>query len=386
MRNLYRFVKVHEWNLKQNSGSREGLLDMGDISESRRDMASVNTTTNAGINENGGTSTGDSKIINAQGTLRVEAEVDTALRLSSTMKPLPNSPGRDDRTTTKVPLKTNDGPSETPRKMPDPDSETVISDRLSVMSFAFKGCDQVVPARKARPSLKIATDRNANPSATGVRLGRLPARGPSTIDAHAKFAHRLRSPEPSSLDPNRVNTRQKDRVDSFDDAETDTDAEKTIRPITKSGRSLPPAMALKPITNVPDNISRNNDNALLNPARTSQLGSMRTSGSNGVNGMRGIKGSTPPGYGYGYGNGTGGAAEGKKVSAATAKRLSLKAEMGGIENGAAGLVGVLRRGGSKGNEGRREVEVGDGNRVERERSEKIGTVAGLAGRDLGGRI
>jgi hypothetical protein len=113
--------------------------------------------------------------------------------------------------------------------------------------------------------------------------------------ANAKFANRLRSPET-------VHDEQSHPHGHGNGLEEDSQA--TIRPTSsKARRSLPPAMALQPSTNLPEQSLRNGH--LLNPPRIV---------SNASTYSKGIKGSTPP------------VVAGRNISAATAKRLSLKAE------------------------------------------------------------
>lgn len=148
-----------------------------------------------------------------------------------------------------MPLKGDGGPSpqRTPRsRQQDVDTDTVVSDGRSVMSFAFKGADQIKPIeRKARPGGGIPTP-SAHSGVLGDRKtsGPWPQRrasaGPSITGAGAaggvgqpnnshnakfqkdKFAHRLRSPD----------------LDHSPDSPAGT-----TRPASRTRSSLPPAMA-----------------------------------------------------------------------------------------------------------------------------------------------
>lgn len=195
-----------------------------------------------------------------------------------------------DSTPTKVPLKDVDGPSpngQASLRRRETDTDTLVSDRLSVMSFAFKGADQIRPVQRrvrapTAPTNGITTAKLSNARSNGHQHDT--ALGPKLMTssaANAKFANRLRSP----------------------DEEHDTDKDATIRPhSSKTRRSLPPAMALQPSTNLPEQSLRNG--SLLNPPRIVSS-----------SGHRGVKGSTAPVSG-----------NGRAISAATAKRLSMKAE------------------------------------------------------------
>ncbi|KAK4686191.1 hypothetical protein P7C73_g3945, partial [Tremellales sp. Uapishka_1] len=172
-RNLYRFVRVHEWHLKHKTGSQEGLLSMEDISRARQ-------------------------------------ITDPS---PSALCSIPASPiTTPHRTPTKVPLNdTSDSPTKsTPRsrRTTTTDTDTVVSDRVSVMSFAFKGSDQVRPA----------TTRVQRRTSGGHLSGSA---------ANAKFANRLRSPDLGVA------------------------GDVTIRPASRARRSLPPEMIRSANTNIP---------------------------------------------------------------------------------------------------------------------------------------
>lgn len=153
------------------------------------------------------------------------------------------------RKTHSVPLKGDGGPSpqRTPRsRQQDVDTDTVVSDERSVMSFAFKGADQIKPTeRKVRPAGGIPTltahsgvlgDRKTSGPWPQRRVSAGPSvTGPSAVggigqsnNSHSakfqkdKFAHRLRSPD----------------LDHGPDSPTGT-----TRPASRTRSSLPPAMA-----------------------------------------------------------------------------------------------------------------------------------------------
>lgn len=168
------------------------------------------------------------------------------------------------------------------------DTDTLVSDRQSVMSFAFKGSDQIQPVQKRvrAPTGSLPPGRLTGTQSTRP-TGSLPTQRMNQASANAKFAHRLRSPDTV---PHEV--------------EQEEFPQTTIRPqSSKARRSLPPAMALQPSTNLPEQSLRNG--TLLNPPRIV---------SNASTYSRGIKGSTPP------------LVAGRNISAATAKRMSIKAE------------------------------------------------------------
>lgn len=143
--------------------------------------------------------------------------------LSSTQADMPEQPS-------KVLLKGDGGrssPIPSPRHLANVDTDTMVSDRLSVMSFAFKGTDQVKPVpRRVRPSAPPNGNRSAGPSlaksdAAAVHPQRRTSAGHMVGEAaNAKFAHRLRShdTEQNSADPN-------------------------LRPSSRTRQSLPPVMA-----------------------------------------------------------------------------------------------------------------------------------------------
>lgn len=132
----------------------------------------------------------------------------------------------------RVPLKSEDGPSSarTVRSSSSrpSDGDTILSDRLSVMSFAFNGEDQVRPTR-LRPK-----STSANPTiASGARAASSSSRPSRVNGAHlhskaadAKFAHRLRATEapPTMSTP------------------SSSSGGSTLRPTSAARRSLPPAM------------------------------------------------------------------------------------------------------------------------------------------------
>lgn len=252
---------------------------------------------------------------------------DTTPRKPSAAHPRPTSPvsandrhaPSDHTTPTKVPLKGMDGPSPHSQKAlrrRETDTDTLVSDRQSVMSFAFKGADQIRPTqRRVKASNNPSGTTTTNPSGLTNRAGYrgsapMPKMTPSA--ANAKFANRLRSPDILPVHEDH------DHEHLLEDGDKDA----TIRPHTsKARRSLPPAMALKPSTNLPEQGLRNG--TLLNPPRIVSHGATPLQSMN-----RGIKGSvsTPPSSNGGVGVGVGGAPmAGRNISAATAKRLSMKA-------------------------------------------------------------
>ena len=121
------------------------------------------------------------------------------------------------RKRTEVPLKGDGGPSPArsiPGRNDVSDTDTIASDRLSVMSFAFKGSDRIKPLPQTGPVKSSLPPTSAHDppkrSSGGYVAG---------TAANAKFAHRLRS---------------------ADENETIT------RPGSRARKSLPPTMASKP--------------------------------------------------------------------------------------------------------------------------------------------
>ncbi|WVQ93515.1 hypothetical protein IAU59_000589 [Kwoniella sp. CBS 9459] len=181
-RNIYKFVKVHEWHLKETNGSKDGLLDMHDISLARQRSAEPPYSPPA-----------------------------------SRAPTLPSIAGTPHATPTKVPLKTADGSTNgSPSKLlrarlaeRDDDTDTVVSEDMSVMSFAFKGGDQISPNVKARPKRTASNQgtkqngRAVGSSASGNTRStsqhglnrRISGGHVAGHAANAKFAHRLRSPD-----------------------------------------------------------------------------------------------------------------------------------------------------------------------------------------------
>ena len=129
---------------------------------------------------------------------------------------------------TKVPLKGDGGgpaPRSAPRQTLDGETDTMVSDRLSVMSFAFKGTDQMTPtARRLRPSAPPGTSRSGTLDAERklptTNAQRRTSAGHMTGNAaNAKFGHRLRSHENGQ-----------------------NNGDPTLRPASRARQSLPPAM------------------------------------------------------------------------------------------------------------------------------------------------
>ena len=250
-RNLYRFVKIHEWHLRPKTGSTDALLNMEEISRARH----------------------------ASGAIRITPGHTPSHSVSSSAPGSAPSPAKSSSTTprraapqTTIPLK-GDGPSPgrpvrpIRTRAPDAETDTIVSDRVSVMSFAFKSGDQVRPARqKARPSNLPTVKGSTSPRAvsSGIKSPRSPnagrAAGATTglqrrsssghvsgSAANAKFAHRLRSPDLEPL------------------------GEATLRPVSRTRSSLPPAMR-SPTTALIETPGVGNGakgvKNVLNPART----------------------------------------------------------------------------------------------------------------------
>ena len=134
---------------------------------------------------------------------------------------LPSAPSTPPRSSpTKVPLKSDGGPSplRTPRAKREADAETLLSESVSVMSFAFKGSDQIRPnPRKPTTKPLPAPSNTANRAVSAARAEKRNS-GQSVTAANAKFANRLRATEESN------------------------GGDVTFRPASKARRSLPPAM------------------------------------------------------------------------------------------------------------------------------------------------
>ncbi|WWC68524.1 uncharacterized protein I206_102453 [Kwoniella pini CBS 10737] len=178
-RNLYRFVRVHEWHLKQKAGSTDALLNMEDATTSRQRTSQPPQS-------------------------------------PPTSRYLPSIAGTPHATPTKVPIKTTDGsgnpsPSKSfrSRRTGNEDDETMsmVSDGLSEMSFAFKDGDQVKPnfRTKSKPRQSISPTK-VLPGGTKGSIGksrtasqplsrRLSGGHVAGHAANAKFANRLRSPD-----------------------------------------------------------------------------------------------------------------------------------------------------------------------------------------------
>lgn len=281
-----------------------------------------------------------------------------------------------DTTPTKVPLKDVDGPSphsiKTLRRR-ETDTDTLVSDRQSVMSFAFKGADQIRPVQR-----RVRAPANGSAPTNGNRYsgGSIPSSGSgsgskmSHSAANAKFAHRLRSPETVHEDYEHHHLTPDYPVDK------DKDKEATIRlHSSKTRRSLPPAMAFSPSTNLPEQGLRNG--TLLNPPRIVS-------------------------HGHGHAHGKGGSTTGPSsttqipmagriISAATAKRLSMKAaeqaRSATPESSALALDGNdssmalwAAYGAAHGNGN------GNGNGSEVNTPRRVVAGASASGRQLGGRI
>ena len=119
-------------------------------------------------------------------------------------------------------------PSKAAGRRREGDTDTMVSDQMSVMSFAYKGSDQLRPVSRTTklPASKAngSPGTNGRPASTSGLVPPAPQRrstgGPiSGQAANAKFAHRLRSAETEGLN-----------------------GDSTIRPTSRNRRSLPPAM------------------------------------------------------------------------------------------------------------------------------------------------
>ncbi|WVF65884.1 hypothetical protein IAT40_000621 [Kwoniella sp. CBS 6097] len=220
-RNIYKFVKVHEWHLKETTGTRDGLVDIYDISLARQCSAEPPYSPPA-----------------------------------SKVPTLPSIAGTPHATPTKVPLKSTDGsanpsPSKSLRTRlaeRDDDTDTVVSDTMSVMSFAFKGGDQISPNVKARPKRSTAQNSSTGSRPNGRTGGGGSANGNIRTTsqpglnrrisgghvagqaANAKFAHRLRSPDLDAAAPTAGDGR--------------ASASTSGAAVAKARRSLPPAMTM----------------------------------------------------------------------------------------------------------------------------------------------
>lgn len=267
-RNLYRFVKVHEWHLKSKTGDEgAALLSKEDISRARRSLDGSASHRSLKSVDAGGMTNSNSMATITEGEKASSSPATP--KKSGVAPPASVSPST---TPKRVPMKTTDGPSPARSSKSlarrDTDTETVVSDRLSVMSFAFKGGEQVRPVRvrpKSAQAIKssgtaprpatgsatrpvASTDSTSNTNSNGTAVQRRSSGGyVAGKAADAKFAHRLRSP---------------DQVHS---GAQDGDSA-TIRPGSRTRRSLPPAMAARPVPPALGNGERNmNVVARLNP-------------------------------------------------------------------------------------------------------------------------
>lgn len=241
------------------------------------------------------------------------------------------------------------------------------------MSFAFKGADQIRPVqRRVRASPNgIGNGSGGNSNGNRHSGSSIPSSGSgsgskmSHSAANAKFAHRLRSPE----------TVHEDYEHHHYTPDHLVDKDATIRPhSSKTRRSLPPAMALSPSTNLPEQSLRNG--TLLNPPRivSHNTASMRIAGM-GTGGKGSTMGPSPT------------PTTGRNISAATAKRLSMKAaeqaRSGTPESSALALDGndsSMALWAAYG------AANGNGSEVNTPRRVVAGASASAGGRQLGGRI
>ncbi|OCF40058.1 hypothetical protein I317_06133 [Kwoniella heveanensis CBS 569] len=317
-RNIYKFVKVHEWHLKETDGSRDALVDMHDISLARQRS--------------------------------VEPPYSPPASKAPT---LPSIAGTPHATPTKVPLKTTDGsanpsPSKSLRTRlaeRDDDTDTVVSETMSVMSFAFKGGDQLSPNLKARPKKPNAqtgtkqNGRTVGGSATGnVRSTSQPGLHRRISGGHvagqaanAKFAHRLRSPDLDHSGPVHNKTHYDGRSSAAGAA-------------PKARRSLPPTMTmsggLRPL-HTASSATYNNLNTLSNrPAWNSGLStasqrraSTPASQAGSVRGGASAQGSSSAGKRVPIGRASMGLAPRPRESSIQSTQNGIKHSNEGAENG-----------------------------------------------------
>lgn len=204
-------MKIHEWHLNYNTGSQEGLLSMEEyvvIHEIKTDDSISRARMNPPTPPSKNTTPTKPKRVDVEGT------------------PTP----------TKVPLKDHETTPTRHRKMPS-DTDTILSDHLSVMSFAFKGSDQVRPIRTKVPPTSSTSLKSARLSSTTTptlqrKSSSSGTSGPGTgghaqySAASAKFAHRLRASEDGPSQANANGT--------------------SIRAPSRTRSSLPPAMRSPP--------------------------------------------------------------------------------------------------------------------------------------------
>ncbi|WVQ78876.1 hypothetical protein IAT38_000967 [Cryptococcus sp. DSM 104549] len=275
-RNLYRFVKIHEWHLRA-SGAPGAMVDMDEIAAERQQASATSAP----------------RTTPAQRTTPEHTPEDSPSDepTPQPLRTLTSIPGTPHTTPTKIPLKATDGAASgnpSPSKIRPSrlrelelaaeaageggggrgragDTDTVYSESGSVMSFAFVGAEQVKATRRVRPvagrtagglgsggaagtgagagtgrkplgasstlggAAKPNTTIRARTAGTTAKasLEEEPLR-PSEITANAKFAHRLRSPEDDAI------------------ARGEVPPGGVRRPMSKARRSLPPAMTMVP--------------------------------------------------------------------------------------------------------------------------------------------
>ncbi len=231
-RNLYRFVKVAEWHIPDKAlpaivaAPAQKELPAVPVDRVSQDFEAINTPVIPSGSRDSGAPVGHGIAI----TCDEPATPRRASRNPATPVSSQETPRR------RMALKTSDGPSpsRTPRAGRDSDNATLVSDRLSVMSFAYQSGDQVRPIVPAQPLrlrpkpaaepankavLRPARATSTAPSGVSVRPKRLSAGHLTGKAADAKFANRLRVADPAAED------------------------DSTVRPTSRAVRStLPPAM------------------------------------------------------------------------------------------------------------------------------------------------
>lgn len=235
-RNLYRFVKVAEWHIPDKAlpaivaSPAQKELPPVPVDRVSQDFEAMNTPVSPSDPRDSGAPVDQGiAITNDEPATPRRAARNSAAPMSSQ-----ETPRR------RVALKTSDGPStsRTPRAGRDSDNATLVSDRLSVMSFAYQSGDQVRPIMPVQP-LRLRPKSAAEPAnKTFLRPSRATSTAPSGVPARpkrlsaghltgkaadAKFANRLRVADMAAED------------------------DSTVRPANRAVRSsLPPAMLQRP--------------------------------------------------------------------------------------------------------------------------------------------
>lgn len=235
-RNLYRFIKVAEWHIPDKelpaivTPRDQKELPPVPVGRVSQDFEGIDTASCPAEELVGGPTADQGIAI----TTDEPATPRRAARSSAAPLSLQETPRR------RVALKISDGPSpsRTPRAGRDSDNATLVSDRLSVMSFAYQTGDHIRPVRpaqplKVRPKSAVQPDEtttlrpsraiSATPSAVAAQPKRLSAGHLTGKAADAKFANRLRVASSANAD------------------------DSTVRPASRGVRSsLPPAMLQRP--------------------------------------------------------------------------------------------------------------------------------------------